>query len=77
MSATTQQVILAVVAIGRNEGQRLRTCIESAKAGGFAQLIVYVDSGSTDGSADYARSQSCQVVNLELSTPFTSSRARN
>ena len=37
-----------VVAIGRNEGERLRRCL--ASLAGQAGLVVYVDSGSTDGS---------------------------
>ena len=40
------------VAIGRNEGERLRRCLESIRT---AQLpIVYVDSGSTDESVTLA-----------------------
>lgn len=38
---------------------------------------VYVDSGSTDGSIEVARSQGVDVVELDLSTPFTAARARN
>lgn len=38
---------------------------------------VYVDSGSTDGSLDVARSLGVDVVELDLSTPFTAARARN
>ena len=43
-----------VVAIGRNEGERLRLCLESVV--GHAQAVVYVDSGSSDGSVELARS---------------------
>ena len=39
--------------------------------------MVYVDSGSTDGSVDFAREVGCAVVQLDLSTPFTAARARN
>lgn len=77
MTGDLQSVLLAVVAIGRNEGNRLKTCIESALRGGIAHVVVYVDSGSTDGSADYARGQGCQVVDLDMSVPFTAARARN
>lgn len=66
---------LAAVAIGRNEGERLRRCLESLLAQGLR--VVYVDSGSTDGSADLARSLGAAVVDLDLSTPFTAARARN
>ena len=37
------------VVIGRNEGERLVRCLDSLKSAGAAE-IVYVDSGSTDGS---------------------------
>lgn len=69
--------LLAVVAIGRNEGNRLHACLGSAQSAGLATVVVYVDSGSTDGSADYARAQGCEVVDLDMSTPFTAARARN
>jgi GT2 family glycosyltransferase len=39
--------------------------------------VVYVDSGSTDGSIELARSHLVDVVELDLSTPFTAARARN
>ncbi|MBL8798381.1 MAG: glycosyltransferase family 2 protein [Planctomycetia bacterium] len=66
---------LGVVAIGRNEGERLQRCLESLA--GRAGVIVYVDSGSTDGSAEMARSRGVEVVPLDLSIPFTAARARN
>lgn len=63
------------VAIGRNEGERLVACLASlVRAGG---PIVYVDSGSTDGSVAAARSAGARVVALDMSTPFTAARARN
>lgn len=66
---------VGVVAIGRNEGERLRKCLESVS--GRNLTIVYVDSGSTDGSIDLARSLGADVVILDLSRPFTAARARN
>lgn len=66
---------IGVVAIGRNEGLRLRRCLESTL--GQAWPIVYVDSGSTDGSIEMARSLGAEVVELDLSIPFTAARARN
>ena len=68
---------IAIVAIGRNEGDRLRICLSSALKTGAAQTVVYVDSGSSDGSAHYARGLGCQVVDLDMSVPFTAARARN
>lgn len=66
---------VGLVAIGRNEGQRLRQCLHSV-AGKVAR-VVYVDSGSTDGSVEMARSLGVDVVELDLSIPFTAARARN
>ena len=39
--------------------------------------MVYVDSGSTDGSVALARGLGAQVVELDMSVPFTAARARN
>ncbi len=66
---------LGAVAIGRNEGERLRRCLESLRT--EAERIVYVDSGSTDGSPALARGMGIEVVELDLQTPFTAARARN
>jgi GT2 family glycosyltransferase len=66
---------IGLVVIGRNEGQRLLKCLLSAIK--EVALVVYVDSGSTDGSVELARSLGVDVVELDLSTPFTAARARN
>ena len=66
---------VGVVAIGRNEGERLRLCLESVV--GQVAAVVYVDSGSTDGSVELAESLGVEVVALDLSIPFTAARARN
>jgi glycosyltransferase involved in cell wall biosynthesis len=66
---------IGVVAIGRNEGERLRLCLSSAR--GRAAAIVYVDSNSTDGSVEMARQMGVEVVQLDMSIPFTAARARN
>ena len=63
------------VVIGRNEGDRLKRCLGSITS--QVRHVVYVDSGSTDGSAEYARSQGVDVVLLDVSQPFTAARARN
>lgn len=64
-----------VVVIGRNEGERLRRCLASITH--HAEAIVYVDSGSSDGSVELARSLGISVVMLDLNHPFTAGRARN
>jgi glycosyltransferase involved in cell wall biosynthesis len=63
-----------VVVIGRNEGQRLVACLRAVSA---ATAVVYVDSNSTDGSVQAARELGADVVELDLSIPFTAARARN
>lgn len=70
---------LSVVVIGRNEGPRLRRCIESVLAmepiaGGFE--IIYVDSGSTDNSLAVAAGFGAKVLTLGSDRP-TAARARN
>lgn len=64
------------VAIGRNEGQRLLRCLDSLQKTELRH-IVYVDSGSTDGSIAAAEARGVHVVRLDLSVPFTAARARN
>lgn len=63
-----------VVAIGRNEGQRLEQCLESVRDG---SVVIYVDSGSNDGSPQLARDSGAIVVDLDMQLPFTAARARN
>jgi len=70
-----QSTVEGIVAIGRNEGERLRRCLKSLS--GRTRTIVYVDSGSTDGSLELARSAGARVVELDMSSPFTAARARN
>src|ERR1700681_2195823 len=66
---------VGAVLIGRNEGERLRKCVDSVL--GRVAVVVYVDSGSTDGSRAMAQSAGCEVVELDLQIPFTAARARN
>lgn len=65
----------AAVVIGRNEGARLRACLQALR--GQLDRIVYVDSGSTDDSVAMAGAMGAQVVALDMSLPFTAARARN
>ena len=66
---------LGLVVIGRNEGERLQACLLSVTE--RVKNIVYVDSGSSDGSVEMARSLGVNVVELDLTIPFTAARARN
>ncbi|HEY6880648.1 MAG TPA: glycosyltransferase family A protein [Polyangiales bacterium] len=63
------------VVIGRNEGERLQRCLRSLV--GRVSALVYVDSASTDDSVAFARGLGVEVVELDLSIPFTAARARN
>jgi GT2 family glycosyltransferase len=69
---------IGVVAIGHNEGEHLVRCIKSL----IEQLptgmpIVYVDSGSTDGSVEMAQSLGVYTIGLDLSVPFTMAHGCN
>lgn len=65
---------LGIVAIGRNEGDRLRRCLASVPQ---EAPFIYVDSASTDDSVNLARSRGAEIVELDLNRPFTAARARN
>jgi len=69
------RAVIAAVAIGRNEGERLKRCLTSLI--GQVGRVIYVDSGSTDDSVAFARSLGVEVVELDMSVPFTAARARN
>jgi len=66
---------IAFVAIGKNEGERLRRCIASLQK--ESSRVVYVDSGSTDGSVEFAAGAGANVISLDTSRKFNMSRARN
>lgn len=74
---------IGAVAIGRNEGARLVACLASLRSafdrGGCGEggRIVYVDSGSSDGSVAAAERAGAEVVRLDPARPFTAARARN
>ncbi len=61
--------------IGRNEGLRLITCLDSLA--GVMPRVVYVDSASTDNSVAEAKKRRAHVVSLDMSYAFTAARARN
>lgn len=71
----TVSATLGLVVIGRNEGERLRVCLQSAL--GASCAVVYVDSGSTDGSSAMAQDMGAALVPLDMTVPFTAARARN
>jgi glycosyltransferase involved in cell wall biosynthesis len=73
MDAQALATVGAVV-IGRNEGERLKRCLLSLAG---ADELVYVDSGSNDGSPQWAEGQNAEVIELDMTSPFTAARARN
>jgi GT2 family glycosyltransferase len=66
---------IGVIVIGRNEGDRLRRCLTSVVGKGMP--VVYVDSASTDGSVVIANEMGAEVVDLDMTLPFSAARARN
>ena len=66
---------IGVVVIGRNEGERLRRCLRSLVDS--TDRLVYVDSGSSDDSVEFAQSLGVDVVDLDMNKPFTMARGRN
>lgn len=65
---------VGVVAIGRNEGDRLQRCLSSLDG---MRAAVYVDSGSTDHSVELATAAGLDVVVLDSAEPLSAARARN
>lgn len=66
---------VGIVVIGRNEGMRLIGTLLAALA--QSAHVVYVDSGSGDGSAGRARACGVPVIELDPAVPFTAARSRN
>lgn len=66
---------VAAVLIGRNEGARLIAALAAIPPD--VSPVIYVDSGSTDGSVAAALAAGARVVKLDMSRPFTAARARN
>jgi GT2 family glycosyltransferase len=75
VAATHAGGTVGVVVIGRNEGERLQRCLRSMA--NELGALVYVDSGSTDGSVTMSRALGVMAVELDMSIPFTAARARN
>jgi glycosyltransferase involved in cell wall biosynthesis len=66
---------VGLVAIGRNEGERLARALEAVVR--KIPCVVYVDSGSTDGSLETARRLGAHVAELDPSQAFTHAKGRN
>lgn len=65
---------VGVVVIGRNEATRVKDALASVPPG---TPVVYVDSGSVDGSPQVARTAGAEVIELDPSRPFSAARGRN
>jgi len=65
---------IGVVVIGRNEADRLEWSLGSVRAASPTDAV-YVDSGSSDGSAEIAERLGFRVIRLE-SGPMNAARAR-
>ncbi|HZY18482.1 MAG TPA: glycosyltransferase family 2 protein [Ramlibacter sp.] len=50
---------LSIVIVAKNEAQNIADCVRSAR---FADEVVVLDSGSTDGTADLARAEGARVI---------------
>lgn len=70
-----RELEIGVVVIGRNEGTRLRVCLQSPYRRPLS--IVHMDSGSIDGSVGMARELGADVLQLDMAVPFTTARTRN
>ena len=66
--------MLGIVAIGRNEGERLRLCLESIAT--FDVPKIYVDSNSSDDSVRIAEGHGIAVLELDPTKPCSAARAR-
>lgn len=71
----TAEVDIAIVVIGRNEGRRLIESLQSVRTTDLP--IIYVDSGSSDGSPAAARGLANSVIELDLTRPCSAARGRN
>jgi GT2 family glycosyltransferase len=74
-SHTSSYQKAGIVIIGRNVGRWLEGCLRSILPSGLP--VVYVDSGSADGSVAIANSLGANLVELDRSQPFTAALARN
>jgi len=63
--------MISVIVIGKNEGKRLGACLDSVKdaLGVLAHEVIYVDSGSTDGSLALAHTRGARCYLLSEPNP--------
>jgi glycosyltransferase involved in cell wall biosynthesis len=68
--------MLSIVIIGRNEGDRLASCLQSVDSIRAEAELIYVDSASADGSPQVANDFGAEVIVLHGGIQ-TAARARN
>ncbi len=66
---------IGLVIIGRNEARNLSLTLPRLPAS--IQAVVFVDSDSSDDSVAIAKANNVDVIELDMSKPFTAARARN
>ena len=66
---------VAFVVIGRNEGERLRACLQSILPD--CKAVIYVDSRSDDDSVQIAKSLGAHVVELKAGDVLTAASGRS
>lgn len=79
MNRPGQTAGLSIIVIGRNEGERLRSCLKSIRSAGNmpgSLELIYVDSNSTDNSPQLAAAFGANVIVLDSGKP-SAARARN
>jgi len=62
---------------GRKGRESMRGIDRERERTNQSDKIIYVDSGSTDESVVYAGNQDVEVLQLDMSIPFSAARARN
>lgn len=77
MSADAVVDDVGVVVIGRNEGERLARCLASVLHQVPPNVVLYVDSQSTDASIDIAYRDGVAVISLDSRRELSAARARN
>ncbi len=76
---TEEHPFLSIVVIGLNEAAHLEACLRSAQEASWPSSkkeVLYVDSGSTDGSMEIAQGAGVRVLRLEDPKP-NASKGRN
>ncbi|MGC6486561.1 MAG: glycosyltransferase [Planctomycetota bacterium] len=66
---------VGIIAIGRNEAAHLHECFTSCAS--QADVVIYVDSDSSDNSVEIAMRAGAEVLALDHEQPLSAARARN